>query len=110
MEDNLWAYILGAGGGGAALVAAIKGAFDKWQGRHEAERSRNADMKTQRDDAYERELTALDRVRRERLRADQEHNRADVYQAYAARLRYIMIESGQEDFLPPWPNPPCDDI
>lgn len=79
--------VLGAGGGGAALLALINGLMKWLSGSARREREKNTDLVTQRMEAIE-----------ERDRAFKERDEADVRRRvayeYASSLRRQLIESG----------------
>ena len=95
--------LLGAGGG---LTVIIKMMVDKSNGKPERERAVNADMKVQRDDAYELADRERDRATREQERADcAERGRASA-DAYAATLhrQLILAPCVDPDTIPPRPK------
>jgi hypothetical protein len=86
---QLLVTVLGAGGGGAALLALING-FWKWaNGSAGRERDKNTDLVSQRKNAI-----------RERDQANDERDESDRQKRsafeYAARLRRQLIEAGLE--------------
>lgn len=91
---QLLVTILGAGGGGAALLALINGTFKWLTGAAGRERNKNTDLVAQRlkaieeRDAAEAERDASDKKRRE------------AYE-YASKLRRQLIEHGIEP-IPAW--------
>lgn len=86
--------VIGAGGGGAVLLALVNG-FIKWlSGASGRERARNTDLLSQKTHAVE-----------ERIKAEQERDEADdlrrIAIEYAHSLRWLMKERGHEP--PPLP-------
>lgn len=95
---QLAATIIGSGGGGAVVLAAVKGAIKRMDGSALREKQRNADLKTQRDDMYQRLLDA-------QYAADAESRRRRRAQEHAAELRALLLQSGMAlQELPPWPS------
>lgn len=83
--------LLGAGGGITILIKAL---IDSRSGKTERIRVSNADMKTQRDDAYELADAERDRATREQRRADAEARNRNRWANYAARLYRLLVERG----------------
>lgn len=90
MDENFWAYLIGAGGLGSAVTAMVKELWDWRKGRHREER-----------DAIREEKTELQR-RTEEARLLREHA-VDV-------RNFCMRQHGTPSVdLPRWPNCPRDD-
>lgn len=91
---QLLVTILGAGGGGAALLALINGLLKWLSGSATRERDRNTDLIAQRRKAIE-----------ERQRAERERDKADRLrrsaEEYSSKLRRQLIEAGLEPLEPP---------
>lgn len=85
--------ILGAGGGGAAILALINGTFKWLTGAAGRERQRNTDLVAQRLKAVEERETA------ENERDSSDVKRRDAYE-YASQLRRQLIEHGIEPIPP----------
>lgn len=101
--DNatLIATLVGAGGLGAALLELVRG-FSRWSnGTAAREKSRNADLVTQRNDAWEERDRQSDRADKLQQRADTEARNRNRAQDYAARLRRMLIEAGVESTMIP---------
>jgi hypothetical protein len=79
--------VLGAGGGGAVLVALINGLIKWISGASTRERNRNTDLISQRAKAIEERDAA------ERERDDSDLRRRHAYE-YASSLRRQLIELG----------------
>lgn len=95
---QIWATVIGSGGGGAVLLAAIKGIIKRMDGSAIREKARNADLKSQRDDMYQRLLDA-------QHAADTESKRRRLADEHAGQLRRLLLESGTAlKDLPPWPS------
>lgn len=99
-----WLYLLGSGGGLALLGLIIKTVMDVLNGRAAGVETRNADMKTQRDTAWEER----DEERRERILSDRraaaEARNARRLWDWAAKLRRMLIALGvPEDKIPAEP-------
>lgn len=86
---QLLVTVLGAGGGGAALLALINGLLKWLSGAATRERNRNSDLISQRRKAIE-EREEAEKARDE---ADEKRREADEY---AAKLRRQLIEAGLE--------------
>lgn len=93
--SQLLVTVLGAGGGGAALLALINGLIKWLSGSSARERQRNTDIVAQRRKAIE-----------EREEADTERDIADrkrrISDEYSSSLRRQLLEIGIEPH--PWPN------
>jgi len=92
---SLLVTILGAGGGGAALLALIKGAINWLSGASGRERDKNTNLISQRRTAI------VDRDAAEKERDDADKKRRTAYE-YASGLRRQLIENGIEP--KPWPD------
>lgn len=92
---QLIASLLGAGGGGAVLLALTNGLVKWLSGASGRERIRNTDLETQRAAAVEERDAAV-------ARADTADLRRRLTAEYASRLRRQLIENGvtPED----WPD------
>lgn len=88
--------VIGAGGVGAALLALVNGAIKWVTGTAGREKARNADMKTQRNEAWAD-------AERERARADREALNRRLTEEYASQLRRDCTEHGVTT-LRPWPR------
>lgn len=95
--------ILGAGTGGAILTSVVNAFIKFFSGTAGREKVRNADMKTQRNEAWAD-------AERERARADTEQERADrearnrrKTEEYASALRRDCTEHGATT-LRSWPK------
>jgi hypothetical protein len=86
---QLLVTILGAGGGGAAVLALIKGLLNWLNGSAGRERDKNTDLITQRRKAIE------ERVSAENARDEADSDRRAAYE-YASELRRQLIEAGLE--------------
>lgn len=79
--------LLGAGGGGAVLLALVNGLIKWLSGASHRERTRNTDLATQRKDAIkDRDEANEARDKADRLRRFEEE--------YSAILRRQLIEAG----------------
>lgn len=87
--------VLGAGGGGAALLALINGLIKWLSGSSARERQRNTDIMAQRRKAIEERDLADD----ERDTSDKRRRIADEY---SSSLRRQLLENGIEPL--PWPK------
>lgn len=87
MDAQLLATVLGAGGGGAVLLALVNGLIKWLTGASSRERARNTDLATQRRDA----IRDRDQAERERDAADEKRR---LEAEYSARLRRQLIEAG----------------
>lgn len=95
---QLLVTVLGAGGGGAALLAAING-FYKWlSGAAGRERDKNTDLVAQRKNA----VRERDRAETERDEADRKRREAFEY---SSMLRRQLIEAGIEPIPIPFSAP-----
>lgn len=86
--------LMGAGGGGAAVLALITGLFKWLSGSAIRERDKNTDLMSQRSDA----IVERNRAMTNRDEADKRRRRA--YE-YASLLRRMLIEHGIKP--PIWP-------
>lgn len=86
---QLLVTLLGAGGGGAALLALINGLIKWLSGSASRERDKNTDILAQRRKAIE-EREEADKLRDA---ADEKRREADEY---ASKLRRQLIEAGIE--------------
>lgn len=84
---QLLVTILGAGGGGAALLALINGLLKWLNGSAGRERDKNTDLIAQRRKAIEEREAA------ERARDEADGDRRAAYE-YASQLRRQLIEAG----------------
>lgn len=90
--------ILGAGTGGAALMALVNGCIKWLNGSAGRERTRNADLRTQRNEAW-------NDAERERARADREARNRNRVADYASGRRRDLIEHGVDPAdIPDWPQ------
>lgn len=92
MDPQLLATILGAGGGGAVLLALVNGIIKWLSGSSHRERERNTDLASQRTLAIEEREQAL----KERDEADKKRREAEEH---VAILQRQLLLSGQ------WPLP-----
>ena len=90
---QLLVTILGAGGGGAAILALINGTFKWITGSAGRERQRNTDLVSQRLKAVEERDSA------EKERDESDKKRREAYE-YASKLRRQLIEHGIEPIPP----------
>lgn len=91
--------ILGAGTVGTILTSIVNGLVKYVTGSAGRERTRNADMRTQRNEAWQD-------AERERNRADREaRNRGIISEAFS-RARRMLIEAPcvDESKIPPYPE------
>ena len=96
--------IIGAGGGGAALVALINGAVKFFSGSAGRERARNMTLKDQRNEAWADAEKERDRADRMQARADREARNRNRLADYASSLRRDCTEHGMDlDKLRAWP-------
>lgn len=84
---QLIATVLGAGGGGAVLLAIINGIIKWASGAAGRERVRNTDLSTQR-------VKAIEERDKANARADESAVRRRQTEEYASRLRRQLIENG----------------
>lgn len=84
---QLIATVLGAGGGGAVLLALANGLVKWVSGASGRERLRNTDLATQR-------MKAIEERDRANGRADDAAVRRRQIEEYASRLRLQLIENG----------------
>lgn len=96
-------YLLGAGGGGVALSALIKGLIGWLSGASGRERDRNSNLITQRRTAIEEMNVAV----KEREEADDKRRNSDEY---VSILRRQLIESGQQPRARPRNHPITKDL
>lgn len=87
MDPEILVALLGAGGGGAVLLALINGLIKWVSGASARERAKNTDLISQRTSAIEER----DAAERERDEADKERRHANEY---ASILRRQLIEHG----------------
>lgn len=88
--------ILGAGTGGAILTSIVNAFIKFFSGSAGRDRVRNADMKSQRDEAWARAEAA-------ELRADREARNRRKTEEYASALRRDCTEHGAT-VIRPWPS------
>lgn len=101
---QLWAALIGTTGLGAVLLAAVNGLIKWLSGAAGRERGRNADLVTQRDNAWARLQAAELRADEADARADEEARKRRLVQEYASALRGDCIEHGvKPEALRPWP-------
>lgn len=91
--------VLGAGTGGAILTSLVNGLIKYWTGTAGRERIRNADMRTQRNEAWAD-------AERERARADRADRNRGRLAEHSAQCRRKLIEAQCVDTedIPPWPT------
>lgn len=91
--------LLGAGTLGAIITSIVNGTIKYMSGTSGRERIRNADMRTQRNEAW----ADAERERADRERADRDKGRA---LEYAAHCRRQLIEAPCIDAadIKPWPQ------
>lgn len=90
--------LLGAGTGGAILTSLVNAAIKFFSGRAGREKARNADMRTQRNEAWAD-------AERERDRADREARKRRKISEYASALRSDLITHGvPPETVRPWPK------
>lgn len=90
---QLLVTILGAGGGGAAMLALVNGVIKWLSGAASRERDKNTDLIAQRRKAVqEREAAEKER--------DDEAKKRRKAEEYSAQLRRQLIESGVEPEAP----------
>lgn len=103
-STQLLVTLIGAGGGGAALLALINGLIKWISGSAGRERIRNTTLKDQRNEAWADAEKERDRADREQARADREARNRRLTQEYASELRRDCTEHGmQAHELRPWP-------
>jgi hypothetical protein len=96
--------ILGAGTGGAILTSLVNGLLKYWTGTTGRERARNADMRTQRNEAWQDAEAERGRANIAQARADREARNRNRVADYAAGLRRDCMEHGvNPSELRPWP-------
>ncbi|WGM21874.1 hypothetical protein QEH68_06785 [Paenarthrobacter sp. OM7] len=111
-STQLLVTLIGAGGGGAALLALINGLIKYLSGSAGRERIRNTTLKDQRNEAWAERDKAWKEVAEERKRADLSDARADREarnrrrtEEYASQLRRDCTEHGMAaEELRPWPQ------
>jgi hypothetical protein len=95
--------LLGAGGG---LTVIINNLINKGNGKTEQRRLRNADMKTQRDEAWARAEKADARAEAVAAKAEERIEAANrkrrILQEYASQLRSAYYEAGRTPAA--WPE------
>lgn len=97
-KGELLVALFGAGGVGLILRSLTDGAMKHFTGSAGREKSRNNDLKSQRDGAMAR----ADRLQEA---ADFEARRRRIAQEHAGQLRHMLLERGvPPDELPPWPT------
>lgn len=97
--------ILGAGTGGLILKSVVDGFISFFSGNAGREKIRNADMKTQRNDAWSEAEKERNRANEAQARADMEARNRNKIADYAAALRRDCMEHGVgSDSLRPWPR------
>lgn len=92
---QLLVTLLGAGGGGAVLLATVNGLFKWLSGISAREREKNTGLISQRMSAIEER----DAAEKERDEADKKRRLADEY---ASSLRRQLLENGIQPGA--WPN------
>lgn len=96
--------IFGAGTGGAAALALVNGVIKWLNGSAGRERAHNADLRTQRNEAWGDAETERARASNEQARADMEARNRNRIADYAAALRRDCMEHGMTpDEIRPWP-------
>lgn len=101
---QIWATVLTAVGAGAILRELAAGLVKWLTGSAGRERGRNADLVTQRDDAYARLQAAEVRADEADARADAEARKRRLVAEYASALRRDCVEHGMTpEGLRPWP-------
>lgn len=97
--------LVGAGGGGAALLALINGGIKYLSGSAGRERIRNTTLKDQRNEAWADAEKERDRADKEQARADREARNRRLTEEYASQLRRDCTEHGMTpQELRPWPH------
>ena len=87
--------VLGAGGGGAGVLALINGLIKWLSGSSARERDKNTDLVSQRRDA----IADRDAAEKDRDKADDKRRHSDEY---SASLRRQLKENGIEPLA--WPD------
>ncbi|WP_314325425.1 hypothetical protein [Paenarthrobacter ilicis] len=104
-STQLLVTLIGAGGGGAALLALINGLVKYLTGAAGRERIRNTTLKDQRNEAWADAEKERDRADKEQARADREARNRRRTEEYASQLRRDCTEHGMgEQELRPWPQ------
>lgn len=85
MDAQQLVTLVGAGGGGAALLALINGAIKWLSGASGRERDKNTDLNTQRHNAIS------DRDLAEKERDDADRKRRDAEEAVAKLQRQLIL-------------------
>ncbi|WP_422758299.1 hypothetical protein [Paenarthrobacter sp. C1] len=102
---QLLVTLVGAGGGGAALLALINGLIKYFSGSAGRERIRNTTLKDQRNEAWADAEKERARADREQARADREARNRRLTEEYASQLRRDCTEHGMtQQELRPWPT------
>lgn len=105
MDASTIITIIGAGGGGAALLALINGLFGLASGAHKRQNQRNLSLMGQRDEALRRELEAHQdetEVRRELAHA---YTGLNIFREHAGHVRADCLAHGTlPGTLPEWPR------
>jgi hypothetical protein len=78
-------------GSGSGLWVLINNLIARANGKTEQIRATNADMKTQRDDAYKLAASERERATSEQKRADSEAQARNRWADHAARLRRMLV-------------------
>lgn len=92
-------------GSGGGLVVLGKAILDWKSGKTERVRAANADMKQQRDDAYQLADDERDRATAEQRRADFEAHSRNRWADHAAVLRRMLLDRGVSAAdIPPSPQ------
>ena len=94
---QLLVTVLGAGGGGAVLLALINGLIKWLSGSSGRERAKNTDLISQRRNA----ILDRDEAEKDRDEADKKRRAADEY---ASSLRRQLIENGLTPGAWPYEN------
>lgn len=97
--------VLGAGTGGAILTTLVNAVIKFFSGTAGREKIRNADMRTQRNEAWEDAERERARADASQARADREARNRNRLADYAAALRRDCMEHGMDvPELRPWPT------
>lgn len=100
-----WIAVLTALSAGAVLQELVRGLVKWIGGAAGRERGRNADLVTQRDDAYARAAAAEKAADEADARADAEARKRRLLEEYASSLRRDCMDHGvRPDELRPWPT------
>lgn len=98
MDPQLLVTVLGAGGGGAVLLALINGLFKWLSGSSHRERVRNTDLASQRTKAIEErdeaEANRKKEAKEAELELEKETRRRRDAEEYIALLTYQLILAG----------------